>query len=50
MQEIDPSVLDKDEIEAKELQPEGTAIVNPFSVALVPRWSGGVEIEVACFQ
>lgn len=25
LQEIDPSVLDKDEIEAKELQPEGTA-------------------------
>ena len=24
LQEIDPSVLDKDEIEAKELQPEGT--------------------------
>lgn len=25
LQEIDPSVLDKDEIEAKELQPEGAA-------------------------
>lgn len=30
VQEIDPSVLDKDEIEAKELQPEGTAVVSPF--------------------
>lgn len=26
VQEIDSSVLDKDEIEAKELQPEGTAV------------------------
>ena len=26
VQEIDASVLDKDEIEAKELQPEGTAV------------------------